>query len=103
MNQKSKTREHLKTKLISELQKRGYPQEFGIVIADQLGTEMTMKRMLSYLHHPIRYSAQEIVDEMLAIMAERDSWQRKHIAEYNNRKYNDLLNFGPGNDDKDEQ
>ena len=103
MDQKSRNRAACREKLIFALVKRGFPAEFGQVIADQHGTEMTMKRMISYLHHDGVYSAEEIVDEMLAILAERDSWQRKHIAEYNNRKYNDLLNFGLGSEDEDEQ
>ncbi|MEE8808558.1 MAG: hypothetical protein SOI44_09100 [Lactimicrobium sp.] len=103
MDQKSRTRAQLKAKLIHALVKRGYPEEFGSVIADQLGTEMTMERMLSYLHHPVRYSTEEIVDEMLAILDDRDRWQKKHITEYNNSKYNDLLNFGLGNDEEDDE
>ena len=35
---------------------------------------------------------EDIVDEMLAIMSDRDTWIRKKEAEFYNQKYNEYLN-----------
>ena len=46
-------------------------------------------------------SAEEIVDEALAISEERDRWAQKKAAEYYNSKYTELLNgdlFGEADD-----
>lgn len=86
-------REKLKQELITEIVRMGYPQEFGAMLADSLGTEMTMARMLAYLRAASPGSAEEIADEMLAILSDRDRWQEKKINEYYNRKYNEYLWF----------
>ena len=39
------------------------------------------------------------MDEMLAIMSDRDSWVRKKKAEYYNSKYNELLLHGLEDDE----
>ena len=64
----------------------GQPEELGIMIADNLRTEKTMGRMINYLNQVKPKSPEEIVDEMLAIMEDRDRWVRKKSAEYYNRK-----------------
>ena len=86
-------REKLKQELITEIVRMGYPQEFGAMLADSLGTEMTMARMLAYLRAASPGSAEEIADEMLAILSDRDRWQEKKINEYYNRKYKEYLWF----------
>ena len=53
-----------------------------------------MTRMLGYLRNAKPKKAEEIADEMLAIMAEREQWVRKKTAEFYNSKYNELLNKG---------
>lgn len=86
-------REKLKQEVIEAVEKLGYPGEFGAVIADSLGTELTMNRMLAYLRAASPGSAEEIADEMLAILSDRDRWQEKKINAYYNRKYNEYLWF----------
>ena len=44
-------REELRSELIQTLERMGYPQDFGRAIANQLGSEMTMSRMIGYLQH----------------------------------------------------
>ena len=58
--------------LIGTIVKMGYPEEFGQVIAKNLGSEKTMRRMTAYLHSAKPRSAEEIADEMLAIMSDRE-------------------------------
>ena len=80
--------------LIRAIARMGYPQEFGMVIADSLGSEKMMRRMISYLHQAKPRSAEEIADEMLAIKSDVDRWVSKKQAEYYNVKYNEMLYYG---------
>ena len=87
-------REQIRSDLIKTLVRMGYPEEFGNAIADNLLTEKTMGRMIGYLKQANPGSADEIADEMLAIMEDRERWIRKKTAEYYNSKYNELLWYG---------
>jgi len=80
--------------LLETLARMGYPVEFGKVIARNLGSEKTMRRMTAYLHSAKPRSAEEIADEMLAIMSDRDRWIEKKESEQANAAYNRLLNEG---------
>lgn len=87
--------------LVEKLKKMGYPEEFGNAIADNLRTEKMMDRMLGYLGQAKPRNAEEIADEMLAIMEDRERWVRKKTAEYYNSKYNELLWNGLGGGPED--
>ena len=80
--------------LLETIVHMGYPEEFGKLIARNLGSEKTMRRMCAYLHSAKPRSAEEIADEMLAIMSDRDRWIAKKEAEAANARYNDILNRG---------
>ena len=84
--------------LIDTIVRMGYPEEFGRAIAKNLGSEKTMRRMTAYLHHAKPRSAEEIADEMLAIMSDRERWIKKKEAEQANAKYNELLYYGLSSD-----
>lgn len=85
--------------LVETITKMGYPEEFGKAVAENLRTEKTMSRMLAYLRAAKPKSAEEIADEMLAIMDDRERWIKKKEAEYYNSKYNELLYYGLGEDE----
>ena len=78
--------------LIETVVQMGYPEEFGKVIAKNLGSEKTMRRMTAYLKNAKPRSAEEIADEMLAIMSDREQWIAKKEAEEANARYTQLLN-----------
>ena len=82
--------------LIETIVRMGYPEELGKAVAQNLGSEKTMRRMTAYLHSARPRSAEEIVDEMLAIMSDRERWIRKKEAEKANARYNELLYYGLG-------
>ena len=88
--------------LIETLVRMGYPEELGRAIAKNLGSEKTMRRMTAYLCSAKPRSAEEIVDEMLAIMSDRERWIRKKKAEEANARYNELLYYGLGDIGEDE-
>lgn len=92
--------------LIQAIVRMGYPEEFGKAIAKNLGSEKTMRRMTAYLRSAKPRSAEEIADEMLAIMEDRERWVKKKKTEYYNRKYNEMLYYGlegdeDGSDEKE--
>ena len=80
--------------LVKSLVRMGYPEEFGRAIAKNLGSEKPMRRMTAYLYQAKPRSAEEIADEMLAIMSDRDRWIKKKEAEQANARYNQLLYEG---------
>lgn len=94
-------RERLAKELVETVVRMGYPEEFGHAIVQNLRTEKTMSRMIGYLKHAKPRSAEEIADEMLAIMEDRKRWIQKKEAEYYNSKYNEILYFGLGVDEEE--
>ena len=83
-----------KEKLISILSKRGYPAEFGSMIADTLKSEKAINRIIAYILEFNPKRPEDIADEMLAIQSDIEKWEQKKTAEYYNGKYNELLNDG---------
>lgn len=92
-------REELRKELIGTIIRMGYPSSLGEAIADNLRTEKPMRRMIGYLAQAKPRSAEEIADEMLAIMEDRQRWIRKKEAEYYNSRYNELLYYGLGQEE----
>ena len=80
--------------LIDTVVHMGYPEEFGKAIAKNLGSGKTMRQMTAYLYSAKPRSAEEIADEMLAIMSDRERWIAKKEAEAANARYNEILNEG---------
>ena len=60
-----------------------------------------MSRMIGYLHHAKPRSAEEIADEMLAIMEDRERWIQKKSAQYYNNRYNEILYYGLDGDEEE--
>jgi len=83
-----------KDELVYEIRKLGFPEEFALVIAKNLGSPKAIRRMSSYLRQVKPKKPELIADEMLAIMSEIDTWKRKKEAEASNAAYNDLLLHG---------
>ena len=80
--------------LYNTLLNRGYPQEFCEQISLNLNTDWTAQRMMGYLSHYKKLPMAEIVDEMLAILSDRNRIMQKHQLEDTNAKWNDFLNRG---------
>ena len=80
--------------LVSAIKQLGFPKELGEQIAKQLGSPKAMDRMLAYLYNVKPRTAELIVDEMLAICSDIDTWHNKKAAEEANARYNELLYYG---------
>lgn len=70
--------------LIDAIERLGYPQEFGVVLAQELRTDNAMERMTAYLRSARPSSPEEIADELLAITSMRDRWVEQKISEHAN-------------------
>lgn len=87
-----------KDELVREIHSLGFPDEFGWLIARNLGSPKAIGRMTGYLRQVRPRKAEMIADEMLAIMSEIEAWKRKKQAEAANAAYNELLWYGLDDD-----
>lgn len=94
-----KPRSELSMKLYSVMVQRGYPEEFCDLITKNLNTDFTAKRMLGYLKYYNTPPMEEIVDEMLAIISDRNRIMQKKELESVNASWNAYMNRGFGEDD----
>ena len=70
---------------------RGYSEEFSDIITKNLNTDFTAGRMLGYLSHYSSLPEEEIVDEMLDILSDRNAIMQKKTLEANNAAWNEIL------------
>ena len=98
---KMNEREKICRELVETIVRMGYPESFGESIAENLRTEKTMSRMIGYLRHARPKSAEEIADEMLAIMEDRERWIQKKSAQFYNSRDNEMLNYGLEGDEEE--
>lgn len=89
-----KPRTELSMKLYQVLLDRGYPEEFCDQITKNLNTDWTANRMLGYLSHYKKLPMEEIVDEMLAILSDRNRIMAKKDMEETNAKWNEMMYNG---------
>lgn len=78
--------------LYEMMQGIGYPKDFSRLIAEELHTDFTAKRMMGYLKHfQEPPTIENVTDEMLAIISDRDRIVDKKKHEYYNSKWNEFL------------
>ena len=70
----------------------GYPEEFADLLAKQLGSPKAIDRMAAYLYQARPGSMEMIIDEMLAIRAEIETWREKKESEEAQQGYSRWLN-----------
>ena len=77
------------------LLERGYPKEFCAEIAyKNMNTDYTAMRMIGYLYRVTNPRIEDLVDEMLAILSDRDEIMRKKEMEHAQAVINDIYNNG---------
>ena len=91
-----KPRSEMSMELYDMMLDRGYPEEFCDLITKNLNTDFTAGRMMSYLSHYQALPLEEIVDEMLSILADRNRIMQKKKLESNNAEWNRFLEEGFG-------
>ena len=73
---------------------RGYPEDFSDLITKNLNTDFTAKRMLGYFRHMKHPSLEDVADEMLAILADRNAIMQKKDMEATQAKWNQITAEG---------
>lgn len=74
---------------------RGYPKEFCAEIAyKNMNTEYTATRMLGYLYRVSDPRIEDLVDEMLAILSDRDAIIQKKEMEHAQAVINEIYKNG---------
>ena len=82
--------------------KRGYPEVFCAQITLNLNTDWTAQRMIGYLSHYKKLPMEDIADEMLAILSDRNRIMQKKQLEATNARWNALTRNGfPGDTEED--
>lgn len=74
---------------------RGYPKEFCAEIAyKNMNTDYTATRMLGYLYRVTNSRIEDLVDEMLAILSDRDAIIQKKEMEHAQAVINEIYRNG---------
>ena len=80
-----------KSDLCREVLSLGFPREFGDLLAKELGSPRAIVRMTSYLRCTKPHSVEMIVDEMLAISAEAQTWRERKESQEAQASYTAYL------------
>ena len=81
--------------LYDALQLKGYPEDFCREIAyRQMNTDYTATRMLGYLYRISEPRPEDVVDEMLAILSDRNAIIQKKELEYAQTTINKIYREG---------
>ena len=67
---------------------RGYPEQFCDEVTKNLNTDFTAKRMIGYILHYQKLPLEEVADEMLAILSDRNRIMQKKELERINASLN---------------
>lgn len=78
-------------RLLRAMRKLGFPDEFALLIAQELGGPWSLARMTGYLENARPTRAEDVADEMLAILEERRTWAQKMETESANAHWNKFL------------
>ena len=78
-------------RLAAAVSSLGYPEELAGLLAEQLKSPKAIDRMTAYLHQARPGNLEMIVDEMLAICAEIESWREKKESREAQAGYLDWL------------
>lgn len=89
-----KERTEISMQLYQMLVDRGYPENLCDLVTRNLNTDYTATRMIGYLSHYSYLPEVEVVDEMLAILSDRNAIIKKKEAEQAQSKISEIYRFG---------
>ena len=89
-----KQRTEVSMQLYKLMLERGYPEEFCDIITKNLNTDFTAQRMIGYLYHYDHPPVEEIADEMISILSDRNQIMEKKELEEVNARWNYFLMNG---------
>ena len=76
------------------MMERGYPENLCDLVTKNLNTDFTASRMIGYLSHYSHLPDVEVVDEMLAILSDRNAIMKKKESEKAQAAVNEIYQFG---------
>ena len=89
-----KPRTEISMQLYEMMLERGYPENLCDLVTRNLNTDYTATRMIGYLSHYSYLPEVEVVDEMLAILSDRNAIMRKKEVEQAQAKISEIYRFG---------
>ena len=89
-----KPRTEISIQLYNMMLERGYPENLCDLVTRNLNTDYTATRMIGYLSHYSYLPEVEVVDEMLAILSDRNAIIKKKESEQAQAKINEIYRFG---------
>ena len=95
-----KPRSEMSMELYDMMLDRGYPEEFCDLITKNLNTDFTATRMMGYLYRYSNPRLEDVADEMLAILDDRNRIMEKKELEEINKKWNEFLHTGIPDEDE---
>ena len=97
-----KPKSDLSRQLYELMLQRGYEENFCDIVTKNLNTDFTASRMIGYLYHYDHPPVEEIADEMISILSDRNRIMQKNELEETNASWNDFLLHG-FNDEEEEE
>ena len=89
-------------RLAVALSAAGYPEELSEIMAKHLRSPKAIDRMVSYIRQAHPRTEEMLVDEMLAICAEIETWRQKKESQEAQARYNSWLYYKKWNPDEEE-
>ena len=89
-----KPRTEISMQLYNLMMERGYPENLCDLVTRNLNTDYTATRMIGYLSHYSDLPDVEVVDEMLAILSDRNEIIKKKESEQAQAKIGEIYRFG---------
>ena len=89
-----KPRTEISMQLYNLMMERGYPENLCDLVTRNLNTDYTATRMLGYLSHYSDLPDVEVVDEMLAILSDRNELIKKKESEQSQAMISEIYRFG---------
>lgn len=89
-----KPRTEISMQLYNLMMERGYPENLCDLVTRNLNTDYTATRMIGYLSHYSDLPDVEVVDEMLAILSDRNEIIKKKESEQAQARINEIYRFG---------
>lgn len=89
-----KPRTEISMQLYNLMMERGYPENLCDLVTRNLNTDYTATRMIGYLSHYSDLPDVEVVDEMLAILSDRNELIKKKESEQAQARISEICIFG---------
>ena len=80
-------------RLVAAVTALGFSGELADLMAKQLGSPRAIDRMTSYVHQARPRTEEMLVDEMLAICAEIDTWRERKESQEAQARYSARLYY----------